>query len=98
MEPLVAITLFWISVVQRSFSTNSFIKCLLIHINSPESTLLEYRLEVNASKVSLLPNIYAEDAVGIGAKRREFLMPYFYMSFLRESQSYILASTPHRSN
>lgn len=69
-----------------------------MQMNSPESTLLEYKLEVKASKVSLFPNIYAEDAVGIGANRREFLIPYVYMSFLRVSQSYILAYTPHKSN
>lgn len=40
-------------------------------MNSPESTRLEYMLEVKGSKHSLLPKICAVDAVGIGAVSRE---------------------------
>jgi len=47
-----------------------------MHTNSPASTLLVYKLEVKGSKLSQLPKIYDVEAVGIGAIRREFLIPY----------------------
>jgi hypothetical protein len=53
---------------------------------------------VKASKVSLFPRIYEVDAVGIGATKREFLIPYLTIYFLRESQSYMVAYFPHISN
>lgn len=69
-----------------------------MQINSPLNTLLLYKLDVNASNVSLFPKIYADDAVGIGDTNNEFLIPYFTMSFFKEFQSYNLASIPHKSN
>lgn len=80
----------------------SFIKslhmCLLIQINSPDKTLLEYMLLVNASNVSLFPNIYEVLAVGIGANNKEFLIPCFLISCFKASHSYILALWFHKSN
>jgi hypothetical protein len=44
---------------------------------------------LNGSKLSLLPNIYDVDAVGIGATNKEFLAPNSITSFLRDDQSYL---------
>ena len=44
-------------------------------MNSPASTLLLYMLEVNGSVLSLLPMIWAVEAVGIGAISRELRTP-----------------------
>ena len=44
-------------------------------VNSPASTLLLYILDVNGSVLSLLPMIWAVEAVGIGAISRELRTP-----------------------
>ena len=48
---------------------------LLTMVNSPASTLLLYILDVNGSVLSLLPMIWAVEAVGIGAISRELRTP-----------------------
>jgi hypothetical protein len=48
---------------------------LLTMVNSPASTLLLYMLDVNGSVLSLLPMIWAVEAVGIGAISRELRTP-----------------------
>jgi hypothetical protein len=59
-------------------------------MNSPDSTLLVYKLEVYGSKDSALPSICDVEAVGIGAINNEFRAPKLVMSFLRRFQSYLL--------
>lgn len=59
----------------------SFTRYLFIHINSPDNTFLIYKLDVIGSKLSVLPNIYDVEAVGINAVNNEFLIPYYMTSF-----------------
>ena len=48
---------------------------LFTMVNSPARTLLLYIFEVKGSVLSLLPIIWAVDAVGMGAIRRELRTP-----------------------
>lgn len=85
--------------VHKFLSIKSSTKCLLIQTNSPDKTLLVYRFVVYGSKLSLLPNIYEVDAVGIGAINNEFLIPWILISFFKVSQSYPFVGTLfHKSN
>ena len=52
-------------------------------VNSPASTLLLYMLEVNGSVLSLLPIIWAVEAVGIGAMSRELRTPVWVKEMRR---------------
>lgn len=62
-------------------------RCLFIHIYSPDNTRHVYRLDVIGSNVSMLPNIYDVDAVGIGAISKEFLTPYCLICYHKVVQS-----------
>ena len=54
--------------------------------------------EVNGSIDSLLPRIWAVDAVGIGARRSELRRPCAAILALSAAQSHrALGATPHRS-
>ena len=54
--------------------------------------------DVNGSKDSLLPKIWAVEAVGIGARSNEFRQPCSARSFLNWAQSHLLLGvTFHRS-
>ncbi len=88
-EPLAEIILFFKVSFQMPSFTRSRSKCLFTTTNSPDSTLLEYMLEVYGSKHSLFPNICDVDAVGIGATNREFLTPYFATSSFKTSHSHL---------
>ena len=98
-DPFDAINLFFNESFHIPSFTKSLNKCLFTIINSPESTLLVYILEVYGSKHSLFPRIWAVEAVGIGAKRREFLTPCSITSFFKTSHSQRSEGlTPHISN
>jgi len=58
----------------------------LIHINSPDKTLLTYKLDVIASKLSVFPNIYEVEAVGIKAINKELRNPYVIILAFKSSQ------------
>ena len=65
----------------------------------PASTRRVYRLDVYGSKHSLLPRIWAVDAVGIGASSSELRTPWFLMRPLSATQSHRFDGvTPHMSN
>ena len=78
---------FFMAGVQRPKSTRSFNKYLFTMGNSPESTRRMYMFEVNGSKHSLFPKIWAVEAVGMGAIKRELRMPYFRISSRNTSHS-----------
>jgi len=68
-------------------------------VNSPANTLLLYMFEVKGSVDSLLPIIWAVDAVGIGANNNELRTPYWDIFWRSVTQSHrLLGVTPHMSN
>ena len=56
---------------------------------SPDSTRRVYKFEVRGSNDSVLPMIWAVDAVGIGAVSNEFRAPYCTKSWRSEDQGYL---------
>ena len=100
IEPLCATSQFLISDVHKFNLIKSLTRCLLTHTNSPARTLLVKTFEVTGSKLSLFPNTYEVDAVGIGASNKEFLAPNCITSLLSFSQSYRFEAglTSQRSN
>ena len=98
IEPLCSIIFSFNLRVHIPISINSFIRYLLITINSPAKVRLVYILLVNGSKHSLLDNIWLVDAVGIGATHRELRTPFLIIFTRSLSQSYILGVIFHISN
>ncbi len=100
--PLAAISSSRIASFHRPRSSKSQIKCLLMTKNSPAITRLTYKLLVNGSNDSLLPKIYAVDAVGISAMSKELRSPLATILSLSPFQSYFpdktLAPSFHMSN
>merc|ERR1719174_1834367 len=74
-EPLSAMIWLRISGVQRPRAMRSLRRYLFTTANSPARTRRVYMLDVKGSKDSLLPRIWAVEAVGMGARRREFRQP-----------------------
>merc|ERR1719197_1152462 len=79
---------FLISGVQRPLAMRSLSRYLLTTANSPAKTRLVNMLDVNGSKDSLLPRIWAVDAVGIGASNNELRQPCSARSLRSWAQSH----------
>merc|ERR1719399_2612794 len=86
------------SGVHNPRAIKSLSRYLLTTANSPARTRLVNMLLVKGSKLSLLPRIWAVDAVGIGARRSELRQPCSARSRLSWAQSHLLLGvTFHRS-
>ena len=70
-------------------SWNLQIKKFILTWNSLDKTLLEYMLLLYGSIDSLLPKIWAVDAVGIGARSKLFLRPYLQMTRMKMKSTLI---------
>ena len=92
-------TIKWLSLFSRAPSlSRSCSRYLFTTANSPESTRRVYRLDVYGSNDSLLPRIWAVDAVGIGATSSELRTPCSATEARNAVQSQrSVVVTPHMS-
>merc|ERR1719263_458977 len=88
-DPLSAMIWFLISGVHNPRAMRSLSKYLLTTANSPARTRLVNMFDVNGSKDSLFPKIWAVEAVGIGARSNEFLHPCSARSLRNLAQSHL---------
>merc|ERR1711887_343919 len=88
-EPLSAMIWFLISGVHKPRAIKLFSRYLFTTANSPARTRLVNMFDVKGSNDSLLPRIWAVDAVGIGASSSEFRHPCSAKSLRNLAQSHL---------